>query len=138
MVTALGLVLSGVIGLAALAAPTIASAAACKTDATEGCEREGLACNPPAGGKCTTVKTPVPLSAPILSCKCLVPPPPKSRSLLDEPPDPCSSPQAREQFARTHGAQALRRQCGNAGPRPSNSRLPPGLHPLNPQPLPPG
>ena len=47
-----------------------ALAAACKTDATDGCDRPGLACSPPKDGKCVTVKTPVPLSSPKLSCEC--------------------------------------------------------------------
>jgi hypothetical protein len=47
-----------------------AMAVSCKTDATDGCDRPGLACDPPKDGKCVTVKTPVPLSSPKLSCEC--------------------------------------------------------------------
>jgi hypothetical protein len=64
--------------LAASAPAALAGAGNCKTDATDGCDRPGLACTPPKGGKCVTIKTPVPLSAPKLSCECLVPPPPPS------------------------------------------------------------
>jgi hypothetical protein len=128
MRVAFGLVLSGAIGLAVAAAPThVGAAGACKTDATDGCEREGLACTPPKGGKCVTVKTPVPLSAPVLSCKCLVPPPPasSSRALNLEPPDPCNSASGREQLLRTGGARGLAARCGHTT---THSSAPPAGH----------
>jgi hypothetical protein len=82
-----------------------ALAAACKTDATDGCDRPGLACSPPKDGKCVTVKTPVPLSAPKLSCECqeakakfverkpvelkpVTTPPPKPKPVLSKPSHP--------------------------------------------------
>jgi hypothetical protein len=74
----LGLTLVGAGAPAALAGP-----GTCKTDATDACERPGLACNPPKGGKCVTISTPVPLSAPKLSCECQVPPPPPAPANRD-------------------------------------------------------
>jgi len=124
----LGLALAGVIGIAALGAASHASAAGtCKTDATDGCERDGVACNPPAGGKCVTIKTPVPLSGPKLSCECRVPPPPKSSRLMIEPPDPCTTATGRQQLLKTGGQHALQARCGRTRTTTTttHSNLPP-------------
>ena len=134
---ALGLAASGIIGLALVAAPAhVGAANACKTDATDGCERDNVPCDPPKGGKCVTIKTPVPLSGPKLSCECRVP---KSRTLITEPPDPCSTAAGREQLLKRGGEQALVARCGHSTPAGHSNLPPPGhVHPLNPQPLPPG
>ena len=47
--------------------------AGCTEDAAGMCDRP-IACNPPAGGKCTTVKHLHPLTSPSFTCECLVPP----------------------------------------------------------------
>ena len=65
--------------LAMLALPSAfasrAIAGGCTEDAAGICERP-IACNPPVGGKCTTVTIPQPLTGHKFECKCLVPPPP--------------------------------------------------------------
>ena len=134
---ALSLAASALIGLAVVAAPAHGVAAtACKTDATDGCERDGVKCDPPQGGKCVTIKTPVPLSGPKLSCECRVP---KSRTLITEPPDPCKTAAGRQQLLKSGGERALQARCGHVTPTGRSNLPPPGhLHPLNPQPLPPG
>ncbi len=104
------LALSTIIGLAVAAAPTHVSAAtACKTDATDGCERDGVKCDPPEGGKCVTIKTPVPLSGPKLSCECRVP----ANKAVILSTSPCLTAQGREELLRTGGQHALEARCGH-------------------------
>jgi hypothetical protein len=69
-----GALLALALALPALLAPR-AVAGGCTEDAAGMCERP-IACNPPVGGRCTTVVIPQPLTGHKFECRCLVPPPP--------------------------------------------------------------
>jgi len=60
---------------------TEASAQTCPVDAGGGCKTDGAKCNPPAGGKCYTVK-----QRRVLACVCSVNKPPNALRSTRRPP----------------------------------------------------
>lgn len=60
-----GLLAAAALGLSAMISTT-ALAAACKIDNGGGCEREGMKCDPPQGGKCVTGR----IGTRELTCTC--------------------------------------------------------------------
>ena len=64
---------------------TTALAQSCQLDAGGGCQREGMKCNPPANGKCKTVR----VGTRELRCECQAPKTPRpNRSERPTPGEP--------------------------------------------------